>query len=69
VALNDGAEGLFTSKEVAEFLRLNPGTLDNWACQGTGPRFVKVGNTRRYTYTDLISWLESQPQGGEPEEW
>ena len=45
MALNSGAEGLFTSKEVAEFLRLNPGTLDNWACQGTGPRFVKVGNT------------------------
>ncbi|MGI9051049.1 MAG: helix-turn-helix transcriptional regulator [Ilumatobacteraceae bacterium] len=35
-------------------------TLDQWAYQGLGPRFVKVGRHRRYRPADVLAWLEAQ---------
>ena len=39
-------------------------TLNQWAYQGVGPRFVKIGRFRRYPAADLEAWLASRPDGG-----
>jgi excisionase family DNA binding protein len=53
-------EPLVTRKEVAEFLGINPRTLDNWASAGRGPSFVKVGGNRRYDMADVRAWVEAR---------
>jgi excisionase family DNA binding protein len=51
---------LMTSEEVAAYLRIEPGTLNEWAYRGTGPRYVKVGHLRRYRPGDVDAYLESR---------
>jgi hypothetical protein len=51
---------LASSAEVAEFLQKPIKTLDQWAYQGLGPRFSKVGRTRRYRWADVERWLDAQ---------
>lgn len=50
----------YTSKEAARFLRIKPGTLDNWRWKGIGPDFRKHGRTVVYTEPDLIAFSESR---------
>lgn len=57
-------ERLATTEEVARYLRLNVRTLGNWAYKGKGPRFIKIGGTRRYDMQDVRSWVELQKEGG-----
>lgn len=57
-------ERLATTGEVARYLRLNSRTLGNWAYQGKGPRFVKIGGVRRYAWSDVQAWVEAQKEGG-----
>lgn len=45
---------------VSEFLGVPVATLDQWAYQGKGPRFFRVGRHRRYDETELRAWLEAQ---------
>ena len=47
-----------TVKEAAHFLRLQPRTLDDMRCQGTGPKFRKHGGRIVYHLDDLIEWSE-----------
>jgi len=53
---------LLTAKEAADYLRLKPGTLSHWRCEGKGPRFIGGGHGRRVTYrrSDLDAWIESE---------
>lgn len=51
---------LATPDEVAGFLRLPPRTLETWALNKTGPRWMKVGRHRRYDWADVEKWLEAQ---------
>lgn len=51
---------LGTTEEVAAYLQKPVRTLDQWAWLGTGPKFSKVGRTRRYVWADVDSWLEAQ---------
>lgn len=46
--------------EVAEFLRVPPGTLRMWRYRGTGPRWSRVGRHIRYRWADVESWLDQQ---------
>lgn len=48
------------SAEVAEYLDVPLGTLDQWASRGGGPRFSKVGKHRRYRWTDVEKWLDEK---------
>jgi DNA-binding transcriptional MerR regulator len=54
-------EGLATSREVAEYLKVHPQTLDAWASKGTGgPPYIKLDGRRRYDWTDVLAWLEER---------
>lgn len=66
-----GQSGFATRAEVAEFLKLKTKTLDRWALEGRGPRYVKLGNSAarcapvRYRWADVEAWLEAQTKGGD----
>jgi len=49
---------MLTEKQVAAMLNINPATLNNWRQQGKGPKYVKVGGSIRYRYTDVELYLE-----------
>ncbi|GIH17059.1 helix-turn-helix transcriptional regulator [Rugosimonospora africana] len=51
---------LGTTNEVAQFLQVPPRTLDQWAYQGLGPKYAKVGRYRRYRWSDVEKWLDDQ---------
>ena len=54
-------EGLATTHEVAEYLKIKPGTLDAWAHQGRGPVYTKIdGGRRRYDWADVREWVEAR---------
>jgi len=53
-------DGLLGSEELAEWLRIPVGTLDQWASRGGGPPFHKVGKFRRYHPSDVRGWLAEQ---------
>lgn len=53
-------EPLITSDELAEFLGIEPGTLDQWASRGGGPPFLKIGRFRKYLPSDVRTWLASR---------
>lgn len=53
-------EDLATSREVAAYLKVHPGTMDQWAHQGKGPAYTKVGGRRRYLWSDVQRWLDSR---------
>ena len=51
---------LLNTEEAAYLLRLSPNTLRRKRCEGTGPRFVRLGSARnavRYRPEDLEAWL------------
>lgn len=53
-------EPLVGKEEVAEYLGVDPKTLDNWASAGTGPTYIKVGGRRRYDMQDIRAWVEAR---------
>jgi len=56
------ANQLYTTKEAAQFLRVNVQTLANWrAGQGTVDiPFIKIGKSVRYRHRDLVQFIESR---------
>jgi len=51
-------------EEVAGRLKLPVKTLAQWASQGKGPRYSKIGRFARYKMSDLIEWENAQATGG-----
>lgn len=47
-------------EEVAGRLKLPVKTLAQWASQGKGPRFARIGRFTRYRLADLEAWEEEQ---------
>jgi excisionase family DNA binding protein len=45
---------------VAVQLGISVRTLERKRCDGTGPRFVRVGRAVRYRESDLAEWLASR---------
>ncbi len=45
-----------TVVEAAEYLRLNPRTLNNMRCAGKGPSFHKHGRRVLYHIDELVKW-------------
>ena len=44
--------------EAADYLRLKPGTLDQWRWLGVGPRYARCGRRIVYRKADLDAYLE-----------
>ena len=58
---------LMTPEEVADLLKVSPGTLENWRYRGEGPPFVKLGHKRRspvrYPRKGVDDWMFTAPAG------
>lgn len=52
-------EKLLNTKELAEYLKVSTGTVENWRIAGTGPEYIKAGGVR-YRQSDIEAWLESK---------
>ena len=50
---------LLSQHEVAKILKVTVGTLANYRCDGTGPRFIKGGRIQ-YRKRDVLAYLESR---------
>lgn len=54
---------LLTPDQVSEILKVTVGTLENWRFKGYGPKYIKLGNTRRspvrYRRKDVDGWVAS----------
>lgn len=51
-------EELLTTRQVADRLQVNPGTLANWRMWNRGPAYKKVGRNIRYSAEDVKLWEE-----------
>lgn len=52
-----GSEDLLTRDEAAQWLRVDAGTLRNWATRGRGPRFSRLIGRVVYRREDLEEWV------------
>ena len=50
----------YTTQEAAQFLNVQPTTLEQWRWNGRGPRFCKIGRSCRYRLVDLEAFLEAR---------
>lgn len=60
-------DALFTEKQAAGVLNVQPGTLRTWRSKGTPgqPRFVKInGRSIRYRSSDLAEYMRGLTVGG-----
>jgi excisionase family DNA binding protein len=55
-------EDLKTPLELAERLKIQPRTLQDWRSTGRGPKFVRVGRVIRYRESDIEKWLDQQAE-------
>jgi hypothetical protein len=53
-------DGLISSEELAAWLDVPVGTLDQWASKGGGPLYHKVGVHHRYHPADVKEWLRDR---------
>lgn len=53
-------DALWSPSQLADYLDVPVATTHQWASQGRGPRFYKVGRHRRYREADVRQWLEQQ---------
>lgn len=49
---------LLTTKQAAQYLCLEPQTLEVWRGRGKGPAFVKIGALVRYERLELDAFIE-----------
>jgi excisionase family DNA binding protein len=50
---------LLSREEVARYLRVSFPTLELWARNGEGPKFVRVGRGIRYRLSDVRAFVEA----------
>lgn len=52
---------LLTPQQVADFLQVSTGTLQNWRLKNHGPKFLKLGGQHRspvrYRLQDVEDWM------------
>jgi predicted DNA-binding transcriptional regulator AlpA len=55
---------LYTTPEAAEYLAMEPGTLENWRYKQRGPKPTRLpGGSIRYDKVDLDAWVEAVKRG------
>ncbi len=58
------AEPMFlTVQEVADLLRVSPGTVRAWIAKGEGPPAMRFGKQIRYRPERVMEWVEEQEGG------
>lgn len=62
--MNTSEDYWLSRQEVAVRLKVPPKTLAQWASQGIGPRFSKIGRFARYKMSELIAWEDAQTTRG-----
>ena len=63
-SLTGGSEPAFlTVQEVAELLRVSPGTVRAWIAKGEGPPMLRFGKQIRYRPERVMEWVEQQEGG------
>lgn len=59
-----GPEPAFlTVQEVADLLRVSPGTIRAWIAKGEGPPMMRFGKQIRYRPERVMEWVEQQEGG------
>jgi hypothetical protein len=53
-----------SSDELAVFLDVPYGTVDQWASRKTGPEYIKVGRERKYPTEGVAKWLKAKERKG-----
>lgn len=53
-----------TDAEVSSRVHISVQSLRRWRRLGTGPRWIRLGNSVRYPVDELTAWLVSAPSGG-----
>lgn len=60
--MNQNEKKMLTPEDVSQMYSVSKGTLGNWRCNRTGPRFFKVGKKKiLYKLEDIQKFFESQP--------
>lgn len=54
---------LATTAEVAEYLDRPVATLRQWRWLNRGPRWVKIGKSVRYRWSDIDAYVDEQTRG------
>jgi excisionase family DNA binding protein len=54
---------LWTTQDVADYLRVPVQTLYSWRAQGYGPPARRVGKHLRYRPEDVTTWLDHLDEG------
>jgi len=54
------SDDLLTVRQVAQQLKLDPGTLNRWRANGFGPPFCRLGRRIRYRRAALEQWVASR---------
>lgn len=58
---------LITPQEVAARYKMTPESLANWRREGKGPKYIKLGTTKRprvmYRLADVLDWELSNITG------
>lgn len=49
-----------TVQEVADLLRVSPGTIRAWIAKGEGPPMMRFGKQIRYRPERVMEWVEQQ---------
>ncbi|WFE71219.1 helix-turn-helix domain-containing protein [Halomonas sp. M1] len=58
---------LLNTAEAANLLGLKKNTLEIWRWRGCGPAYKKIGNSVRYSDSDLLDYIESQTRNSTSE--
>ena len=53
-----------TLSEVADLARTTPGAIYQWRRRGKGPRASRVGKRLLFRRSDVLAWIEAQPDRG-----
>ena len=53
-----------TRQELSDREKVPVATLAQWASQGKGPRYARLGRHCRYRLSDVIAWEQDQFVGG-----
>jgi len=61
IALPDDDDVLIRRSDLPRYLPIAAQTAARWSCQGTGPRYLKIGRRLvAYRAGDLREWLQGQ---------
>ena len=58
---NELDDCLWTVRDVAEFLKIHPKTIYDWASRGELPCF-RIGNRLRFSPTELTRWVSARKE-------